>query len=242
MYLKLTLLLLVFMNSKTSPNYTVIDWQEANEIKSAETTKFLFNLECNLSAVYLIKDASYLVMPIGPFGKALITSEKRLLDKWIDDCYFPTDEDVNDFYSKNKNKIESLPNNREEQKNDLYVALPDMQYSESKPEYIDEAYKILKKKRKFQALKLNFVVLVGDYLIAKDPLKETFWGLLESKQLLNPIRTLVLVKKHNGEERYYKLEENIDGKWGYIGMQAMLNFYNQFWLRPNEINTIRKLR
>jgi hypothetical protein len=58
--------------------------------------------------------------------------------------------------------------------------------------------------------------MVGDFLLNKN--KDWKWGVLRSKQLLNPVMSLIVVKDEK-QNLYYNLEDNISGKWGYPGVQ-----------------------
>ena len=51
-------------------------------------------------------------------------------------------------------------------------------------EEIDSIYNLLRKKRKFESYKLNFIVLVGDYIITHSKKNSNYWGLLKIQQLL----------------------------------------------------------
>lgn len=219
-------------------SYKVVDWPEANDLKLQENTRFLMPIEFNLSQVYRLKDSSYLIMPLNPFGKSLITKDKALLDKWINDRYFPTNKKVSN-HSKD-DKILDLLTHKEELKRDLFKFLS-LGETIERPEELDQIYNLLKKRKAFEKFKFQFIVLVGDYLIRKDSNSEVNWGFLEVRQLLTPITQLILIKEQGGETKYFKLEDLIAGKWGYSGMQGIEHSYEGQWARPNEINSIRKI-
>lgn len=229
-------------NYKTvETDYKVLDWSEANNLKLKENTKFIRTIEYNLGQLYQLKDSSYVVIPINPFGKALLTKDKKEVDNWIQSSYFPTDEAINSFYFKNSNKINALVEYTDELKGELYAAAG--LTSATTAEEIDRVYQLLKAKKKFAKYKLNFMFAVGDFLICQPQKDNVFWGLSKSRQLLNPVTELVLIKESKGIKQYFKLEDSITGKWGYNGMKEMLHsYYYDRWSKPNEIDTVEALK
>ncbi|MEO7214622.1 hypothetical protein [Mucilaginibacter sp.] len=221
-------------------NYDILDWAEANELKTRTNGEVVESIYFNLSTVYKLSDGTYLVMPINPFAKCLATKNMVLLEKWRTDCYYPTNEKINAFYFANKDKFENLPQFREVLINDLLKYLAKYENELTQPPELDEICKLLKKKKAFNKYKLNFIVLVGNYIINKHSDDRLMWAKLINKQLLNPLITLVLLGVVNNEERYFDLQELVDGKWGYRGLQGIEHRYLYPLRRPDEIVSLQK--
>jgi hypothetical protein len=205
-------------------DYKVLNWRPANRLKARKSVSLILHVEFNLAKVYLLKDCSYLVMPINPFGKALQTDKQELLNKWIDERYFPVDDKVDSSYFENRERLENLMNFKEELKEALcqYVfngrwPPPD---SLSAGE-IDSIYQLLRDRDAYDQFKLNFTVLVGDYIIRRQKDMDLRWGLLTVKQYLNPLTSLILITDQR-QKRYYNLEKKISSKWGYAGVEYFL--------------------
>jgi hypothetical protein len=221
-------------------NYQIIDGLEGHDLKSKENARFIMTIDYNLASVYQLSDSSYLVMPINPFAKCLRVQNKAVLEKWIDESYFPTNEVENQFYFENKHKMDSLP----QYKNQLKEILLEYIYkgpAEITCYEIDSIYKLLKQRKRFKEYKLNFVVLLGDFLIQKYPQENYRWGLFESRQLLNPVVSLILVRENNGNQEYFKIQDRMEGKYGFTGTRRVENSIQRFWLLPNEIEMIKKV-
>src|SRR5690606_16347286 len=122
---------------------------------------------------------SYLVMPLNPFGNSVLTNKKRLLDKWISEQHFPVSDEANKFYFDNQDKIDNLIVNKNALKQSLcnYVFKGESKIPRNlSSEEIDSIYKLLKKRKKYQEYKLNFIVLVGDYILNQNKQEGYRWG------------------------------------------------------------------
>jgi hypothetical protein len=221
-------------------NYQVLDWAEANELKSRMNGEFVENIDFNLGTVFKLSDGTYLVMPINPFAKCLATKDTILLGKWQTDCYYPTNEKINTFYFANKEKFENLPQFQEVLISDLLKYLKKYENELTQPLDLDEICRLLKKKKAFNKYKLNFIVLMGNHIINKYPDDGLVWAKLVNKQLLNPLVTLVLSGVVDNEERYFNLQEFVDGKWGYRGIQSIEHQYKYPLHRPDEIVSLQQ--
>lgn len=230
------ILMCIFMQA----NYKVVEWSEANDLKFSHDAKFVETISYNLSSLYVTNDRQYILLPINPFGKALITSEREQIERWVEDSFFPTEEVFNNFYIQNKDKIDRLPAVSRMLVDDLANTLSDYKHI-STNQMVDEVYNILKKQKTLKKWKLNFVALAGNRLIELHPELGPSWGVLYSKQLLNPVASIVLCREIDGEERYFNLEEKITGKFGYNGMQGIEHNFLTRWSRPNEFNELKKL-
>lgn len=245
-YLKSVLLFIVVLiniNWQTM-DYKVLDWHSANKLKDQMNATFVAQPDFNFSKVYLLNDSSYLIMPLNPFGNSLLTDKKELLDKWISEQYFPVNDEVNKFYFENHDKIGNLIANKETLKQELYNYVfkgENKTFHEFSTDEIDNIYKLLQKKRKYQDFKLNFIVLVGDFILSQYKQENYRWGLLRSKQFLNPVMNLIIVTDEK-EKRYYNLENKISGKFGYVGVQYYLKAISgNLTSRADEITEIAKV-
>ncbi|WP_345954238.1 hypothetical protein [Mucilaginibacter sp. PAMB04168] len=221
-------------------DYTITEWPVANDLKAQPGSKIVMNIEYNNGVVYQLIDGKYVVMPINPFAKCLVTKNRDLLDKWIFDSYFPTDEDVNKFYFGNKEKIDNIKEFEkiliEELSKHIGSDLNNLDDSSK----IDDVYSVLKKRKTFIKFKLNFTVLVGSYISNKHRADSISWAKLKIKQLLNPITEIVLTKVVDHNNRYFNIQEQVLGKWGYRGIRDIEASYNRKWLKPNELYTLEK--
>jgi hypothetical protein len=91
-----------------SVDYKVLDSGSANELKDKMDAMFIMQPDFNFSKVYLLNDSSYLIMPLNPFGRSMLTRKKDLLDKWIHDQRFPVIDELNKFYFFNRDNIDDL--------------------------------------------------------------------------------------------------------------------------------------
>lgn len=225
-------------------DYKVLDWHAANGLKDQMNATFVMQPDFNFSKVYLLNNSSYLIMPLNPFGNSLVTDKKELLDKWISEQNFPANDEVNKFYFENHDKIDNLIARKEVLKQELcnYVFKGENKtFDELSAEEIDGIYKVLKKSKKYPAFKLNFIVLVGDFILNQNKLENYSWGLLRSKQFLNPVMSLIIVTDEK-EKRYYNLEDKISGKFGYVGVQYYLkSISDALTSRADEIAEIAKV-
>lgn len=222
-------------------DYKVLDWSSAAKLKERLKGKVFKSIDFNLASVYLLEDSSYLIMPLNPFGNSILTKDKSLLDNWVKEQRFPDIDDANAFYFNNQVKIEGLLSYKEALKKELYsYVMKDRGEGITNPSVddIDHIYQTLKKRKKIKEYKLNFIVLVGDCILEAN--KDYRWGILENKQLLNPLMNLVIVKD-KGKGIYYNLEENSTGKWGYPGMQYILKTVSESNKKSNEIEEIKKV-
>ena len=224
--------------------YKILNWQTANDLKDSKNAILVLHPDFNLSSIYRLSDSSYLVMPLNPFGNSIVTSDKLLLDKWISEKRFPNIDAANKFYFENKGIIDSLSANKESLKQELcnHVfkgrknAISDLTEDD-----IDSIYHTLKKGKKINRYKLNFIVLVGDFLLSKYNKEKCQWGLLKSKELINPIVSLILITDAN-ENYFFNIEDEIFGKWGYTGIRDILQALVSHKQRPNELTEIEKVR
>jgi hypothetical protein len=221
-------------------NYDILDWADANELKSRMNGEVVDYIDFNLGRVYKLSDGTYLVMPINPFAKCLATKETILLEKWRTDCYYPTDEKVNAFFFANKEKFENLPQFQEILISDLLKYVAKYENELTQPSDLDEICRLLKKKKAFSKYKLNFIVLMGNHIINKYPDDGLIWAKAINKQLLNPLVTLVLSRTVNNEDLYFELQELVDGKWGYRGLQSIEHKYKYPLHRPDEIVSLQR--
>jgi len=224
-----------------SEKYEVLEWSTGNDLKLRQHTKHLMTISYNLCQVYLLEDKSYLVMPINPFAKCLVTNDRSMLDKWISESHFPSDEKSDKIYFKDVDQKRNLLRFKIDLENELFTYIATIKSVESN-EQIDNIYKLLKAKRKFTKYKLHFILLVGEYLMKKFPNEDVSWGLSRNKQLLNPFTELVLIKDIEGDTRYFSLEDGIAGKWGFTSMQSIETSFKRYWFKPNEIVTIEKIK
>ena len=216
----------------------VIDSMTANNLKADKNTRFLMNIEFNYSSVYLLGDSSYMVMPLNPFGKSVIVRNKMILDKCIQNEYFPIKDNI-DYLSLRKTS--SLFKLKDTLENDLlhYVFKDKYKNIDNVTnDDIDYVYDVITRKRKKNTYKLNFILLVGDALIKQNHTKNFRWGLLRKKQLLNPLVNLVLVSGPEESKKYFDIEDFLFSKFGYVQMRNIPPFINQFDNKSDDFEKI----
>lgn len=162
-------------------DYRILDWFEAKLLREKEGSRLLKLVDYNLSTVYQLPDSSYLVMALNTFAKCLITPNKSTLDKWMEQNFYPTGEEVNKFYFDNKDKIDNLMENKEMLKSELLSYIYKEEKKSITSEEIDRIHALLKKRKKFNQYSLHFKVLLGDYLIDHNPKLSCRWGILMEK-------------------------------------------------------------
>lgn len=241
---KMFILIVVLVNINWQEmEYKILDWQAANNLKDSMNAKLVLQPDFNLSSIYLLTDSSYLVMPLNPFGNSIHTTKKILLEKWINEKRFPDTDAANRFYFDNNRKIDSLIINKEFLKDELYEYVfkgEKKTINEFTEDDIDSIYNILKKEKKIKYYKLHFIVLVGDYILFKYSNEKYQWGLLKSKELLNPIVSLVIITDVT-QNYFFNIEDEIFGKWGYTSVRDILQAINNHKRRSNEMTEITTL-
>jgi hypothetical protein len=201
-------------------DYRVLHWRSANKLKARKSVALILHIEFNLAKVYLLKDCSYLVMPINPFGNALLTNKLELLNSWIAERCFPAGDKVDGSHFEDREKLENLMSFKEELKETLcqYIFKDRWRSPASlSAAEIDGIYELLRDRNVYEQFKLNFVVLLGDHIISRQKKISFRWGLLIIKQYLNPLTSLVLITDQT-QKRYCNLEKQISSKWGYAGV------------------------
>lgn len=232
--ISLLLLTINFINME----YKVLDWEDAVVLKNSSASQFLMMIEFNQASVYKLKDSSLLVMPLNPFGKSIVTKHQTLIDEWISRREFPTKESRHQFYNKNKKLIDNFNNT----KDSLQTELLDFVFSNSElsltdEEVIENVYKKITEKKQFKKYELGFIILVGNYLIKKNP-NYTF-ALIESKQLLNPIKSIILID-NNIKNEYFELED-VCGKNIFADLNSIKFIFTDFRKKTNEFENIQKI-
>jgi hypothetical protein len=205
-------------------DYKIIKWGMANKLKERHSICFLFQLDFNLANIYLLSNWSYLVMPFAPFSNGLLTSKEKVLRKWIKERYFPVIDEADGSYFERSFKLKNLSDCKE----GLKEALCDLVFKNNKrspadlsAEEIDRVYTVLRYKDLFQKFKLNFTVLLGDYIISRRKDLDLRWGLLNDRQSLNPLVHPILVTDQK-QQGYYELEKQLYGRKGYAGAEHYL--------------------
>jgi hypothetical protein len=205
-------------------DYKIIKWGMANKLKERHSICFLCQLDFNLANIYLLSNWSYLVMPFAPFSNGLLTSKQEVLRKWIKERYFPVGDEGDGSYFERHLRLKNLTSCKE----GLKVALCDLVFKNKKrspedlsAEEIDRVYAVLRYKDLFQKFKLNFTVLLGDYIISRRKDLDLRWGLLNDRQHLNPMVNLIIVGDQM-QQGYYDFEKQLSGKQGYAGAEHYL--------------------
>ena len=150
--------------------YEIIDWESAINIK--ENAKKILQIDFNFASVYLCDDSKYLVAPLNPFGKNIIIDNRRLLQDFIDKKHFPVFENVHKFYNENKEKIDDLNSCKNMSISNLLKLFCSQEEAIKVQNItlnqIEEIYSALILKKKIKKYKLDFILLVGEYIIQLD--------------------------------------------------------------------------
>lgn len=195
--------------------YFTITKDKAEEIKLNIGIKKERFIDFNFSTAYFLKDDSVVVQPLNPFGKCLRILDLNIYEKFIKQESFPIVESLDNLYKNNSDIIVNIARNKENLINVLYKFV----YKKDRNDTLDlnkieDILLILKKKKMFENYKLNFIVLLTDFILQSN--KNYKWGILKVKQLMNPIYRIVLVVD-DGNERYYQIEQEINDRllnWG----------------------------
>ena len=206
-------------------DYEVLDSSYAKRLKKKKSLGFLLQIDFNLADVYLLDNWSFLVMPFDPANDWLLTSDQALLRKWIKEGCFPMGDGVDRSYFERRRKLESQITFKEV----LKEALCNFMFMEGKrspadlsAEEIDWLYELLRQREMFQKFQLNFIFLLGDYIISRRKELDLHWGLLNDKQTLNPAINLIVVADQK-QRGYYDIEKQLNGKQGYAGAEQYMN-------------------
>jgi hypothetical protein len=218
--------------------YNIVNWEAANNLKNSLKAKFKLMVESTKAQLYQLKDGTYLLMPIYPFGNSIRIMDKALFDNWVSTNEFPIVEEATKWYNDNKLLIDDLLENKEKLKNDLlrYVYKDKDYHSiEITDSVIDEIFEYIKKKRKLDKFRLHFIVLAGDFLMKDYP--DMKWGLLKTCQFVNPMYLLSIIK--TGDElKFYNLEAAFFGKWGFAGMLYYQKTFKSDFRPASELDEI----
>ena len=128
-------------------DYQVRDWAEANDLRLQAGGELKTIIEFNCAPVYLLKDGTFIIMALNPFAKCLVTKSESLLDRWIEDELFPTDESVNSFYFRNQDRIIKIPTINEELLKQLSSFVGIVTHTVNSSGQVDEVYRILKTRK-----------------------------------------------------------------------------------------------
>jgi hypothetical protein len=234
--------MLISNNMFAQQDWEVIEWQLAYKLK--EDAIFIKTLNSNLCKLFKCNDSSYLLMPLNPFGKCILTKDTNNIIKWETGSFFPTNEDANKYYFDNAYAFNNLKLEKQKLKN---LLLDFVYKQENKPiivndEVIQDIFNFLKRKKVFKKYSLHFILLVGDFLIENHKEQQYFWGVLKSRQLLNPIMELVLVTNKDGIDKYFDIQNKVIGKYGFFNINETKKYFQQFWKKPdNIVITIKKI-
>jgi hypothetical protein len=206
-------------------DYKVLNSTHANKLKKKKNLGFILQIDFNLANVYLLSNWSYLVMPFNPSSDWLLTTDQELLHKWIKDGYFPMGDAIRGSYFERRRKLESHFNRKEALKQafcDFIFQGEKRSVGDLSAEEINCLYEILRARNLFDRFRLNFILLLGDYIISRGKGLGLRWGLLNDKQHLNPIVHLVIVTGQK-QQGYYNLEQQLSSEQVYAGADHYLN-------------------
>ncbi|WP_333624781.1 hypothetical protein [Sphingobacterium siyangense] len=216
------------------PSCKMVDWATANDMSSKEGGSFLKSIAFNNAQVYKYKE-TFIIMPLNPFSKAILTKDSVLMESWIQKEIFPMEGTLNRFYFNNREKMDHLNTFIPVLKKELLQAVGIESEVVTAAE-IDKIYAFVADKKNFEKYKLNYIAVMGDYLKSKAA-PDVKWALLKSKQLLNPLVQMALVKDDGGVIYYFDLEERLDN-WELSDRELLeYKFQDAHWRRSNEIET-----
>ncbi|MGC4040318.1 MAG: hypothetical protein QM710_05910 [Flavobacterium sp.] len=129
-------------------DYKILQWSDAIKFKQSADTQFIKTLEYNSCSLYQTKDSSFLVTPLNPFGNCIITKDKTLIDKWINEEKFPSNDNIIGLYEKNKQTINQLLLYKKDLKEDLlkYIFNDNYSISDITADNVNQVYISLKEK------------------------------------------------------------------------------------------------
>jgi hypothetical protein len=245
---KLIAFLLIYTNSTftfcqimSKEKFKAVSYSEAIKLKEEKKGEFLENIPFNNANIFVLKDSSFLILPLNPYTTALIVYEKGALEEMLKTNTFPVKEESNSFYDANKEKIENIDVYGGELITELENYLKSNNFVfENTDLNVDSVYNFLKAKKTLGKYKLNFIVFLANIII-KSYDQSLKIGLLKEKQALNPMVSIVLVNQTDSNLVFFNLERQIFGRSNYYGIQDILNNLAQLKKKVNAINVIDKV-
>ncbi len=219
--------------------YNIIDREFSDALKlkiGVEKEEFI---DFNFSTAFKLKDFSTLIQPLNPFGKCLHILEKNKFNEYLTDKKFPDLKEVESLYNKYPEIINNLNYNKLVLIKSMFTELNINEVPQDITiEKIEKIYVTLKKLKVLKKYKIHFYMLVFDFLMRQN--KDYKLGILEIKQLINPIQKVVLVSNfQNGI--YFNIEQEIEDKIDKVGIRYILNRALTINKKSDEFEKLTKL-
>jgi hypothetical protein len=221
--------------------FRIITYPEVIKIKTEKKGEFFGNIPFNNSSVYILNDSTFILLPLNPYAEALLVCDKEGLDEMIKTSTFPVKDELNTFYDIHKEEIDNLNIHGDELISELKSYLKDHNFTiDENEKTVDSVYNFLKKEKSLEKYKLNFLIFLT-YHIIENYDNSLRIGLLQDKQTLNPIVSIILVKQTGDDLTYFNLENHIFSRSGYYGLHEVISSFNAFNKKPNSIAEIKKI-
>jgi hypothetical protein len=217
-------------------NYEIIAHEKFELIKKNARVVSSLTIDFNFATAYFLKDSSVLVQPLNPFGKCLLIKDRTTFDEFIQCRSFPKTMEIENIYDEYRHIFINFITGKKDIINILYQYTYNKNYDAIVTlEQIEEIYAILLQKKKISKFKIYFILLVGDFIIQHN--LNYKWGILEIKQLINPIYKIVLVTNELQKE-YFNLEYEIEKKAPLFGIKRVISRSFSSFIRSDEFESL----
>lgn len=185
----------------------LINMPEVCDYQNESSTKFLFLVDYNMAKVYELKDGNYLITPINPYYSSLIFSDLDSIKHYIKTENFPIKDKNDSFFIKNKKRIFNFLNLKKELNAELEEFI---EYDENLFDLptISTLCQTLFERKKLDSMKLNLVLLIGEYIINKTKNTSYKWFLHKRLGGINPVYFPVLYNE--SKKQYIELYDNLN--------------------------------
>lgn len=212
--------------------YSVLEHSNALKLLKEQEAREIRVIDYNYATVYKLTDTSFLVKPLNPFSNCLLSDSSIQIKNFEKNGYFPDGDEQKTLYSENRLLFENesffkIKTDKIQELTDYFGKSNSKYVKDLRLDDFDSIYVALNKTKMYGRYKLGLCFLIGDHLL-KIKAGHFKWGIVQEKLYLNPYRHFVLINSKSGA--YFSLENNLLGKWGYPGMQALLHSFERFGL------------
>ncbi len=204
--------------------YEVLTFDEAIKYKKKiDIDSPLLNIEFNRARVYDVSKGKFLVMPNGIFSNHLLLNDLTLIADFSAQKFFPDGDEVEKLWYPSKDADTTIPFQvyNERLSGELAKVVDSTVFQNP-----DLLYEILKKKRKHKVFSKHFLFVLGNYLIKEVKNDKLKLALVQRYTYLNPIYSMVLLDTSN--HSFCDYENDVYGKWGYVGTEYILKSIKRF--------------
>jgi len=210
--------------------YKVLTFDESIKYKkNINIDSPLLEIEFNKAKVYKVSKGEFLVMPNGIFSNHLLLNDLTFTADFSAKKYFPDGGEVEKLWYASKDADTTIAFKVYYEKLSSELAKIADNTAFKNP---DSLYEILKKKRKQKVFSIHFLFVLGNYLMKEANSDKLKLALVQRYIYLNPIYSIVLIDTSN--HSFYDYENDVYGKWGYVGKEFILKSIRRFTFKNPE--------